>query len=271
VSLLALVSAKGSPGVTTTALALASTWPADRRVLLAELDPAGGDLAPRFGLHADPGVVQLGAAFRRGLNPDDVWSHTQTLAGGVSVLVGPPSADQAQAMRDIWPTLGSVLSRMGPDTDVIADCGRLAPGSPAIDVLHRAAVAILVSRPTIEGIAHLRTRVAVPLTRAPLAIVLVGEKPYSPGEVAGVVDARVLGAVAHDERAAGLLAGRPGNQASLRRSALVRSVRAISERMAAIAEGASRAGADAPTRNSLVYAGNGDGHSELSREQEAAQ
>ena len=69
-SLVALVSAKGSPGVTTTALALAGTWPENRRVLLAELDPAGGDLAPRFGLHADPGVVQLGSAFRRKRQPE---------------------------------------------------------------------------------------------------------------------------------------------------------------------------------------------------------
>jgi hypothetical protein len=271
VSLIALVSAKGSPGVTTTARALAATWPADRRVMLAELDPAGGDLAPRFGLGADPGVVQLGSAFRRGLEPDDVWSHTQTLPGGVAVLVGPPSADQARAMRDIWPTLGSVLARMGPDTDVIADCGRLSPGSPAVDVLHRAAVVVVVSRPTIEGIAHLRTRVAAPLTRTPLAILLVGEQPYSPAEVAGVVDARVLGAVADDERAAALLAGRAGNQASLRRSALVRSVRAVSERLAVIAFSASRpVGSEVPQK-AAVHEGSGQEHPDVRSLREAVQ
>ena len=34
-----------SCGVTTLALALAATWPKERRVLLVEADPAGGTLA----------------------------------------------------------------------------------------------------------------------------------------------------------------------------------------------------------------------------------
>ena len=53
--LISLVSLKGSPGVTTTALALAAAWPAPRR-LLAELDPAGGDLEIRLGLPAAAGA-----------------------------------------------------------------------------------------------------------------------------------------------------------------------------------------------------------------------
>ena len=40
--LIALCSAKGAPGVTTSGLALALSWP--RPVVLAELDPAGGDV-----------------------------------------------------------------------------------------------------------------------------------------------------------------------------------------------------------------------------------
>jgi hypothetical protein len=39
-SLIVLASASGSPGVTTTALGLALTWP--RPVLLVEADPTGG-------------------------------------------------------------------------------------------------------------------------------------------------------------------------------------------------------------------------------------
>ena len=40
--LIAVAADKGAPGVTTTAVALAAVWP--RPVLLAECDPAGGDL-----------------------------------------------------------------------------------------------------------------------------------------------------------------------------------------------------------------------------------
>src|SRR3982074_1468642 len=45
-ALIAIASDKGAPGVTTAALALAAVWP--RPVLLAECDPAGGDLVYRF-------------------------------------------------------------------------------------------------------------------------------------------------------------------------------------------------------------------------------
>ena len=42
--LIALASVKSSPGVTTTALALASVWRTAPRRLLVEADPSGGDL-----------------------------------------------------------------------------------------------------------------------------------------------------------------------------------------------------------------------------------
>jgi len=41
-ALIAIAADKGSPGVTTTSVALAAVWP--RPVLLAECDPSGGDL-----------------------------------------------------------------------------------------------------------------------------------------------------------------------------------------------------------------------------------
>ena len=50
-SLIALTSAKGSPGVTTAALAVALTWPLGSpgsRVLLLDADMAGGDIAAGY-------------------------------------------------------------------------------------------------------------------------------------------------------------------------------------------------------------------------------
>jgi MinD-like ATPase involved in chromosome partitioning or flagellar assembly len=70
-SVLALASAKGAPGVTTAAVALGAVWP--RRVLLVEGDPAGGDLAARFHLPPEPNLVSLGMVARRGqLTPEEV-------------------------------------------------------------------------------------------------------------------------------------------------------------------------------------------------------
>ena len=102
---IAFASAKGSPGVTTAVAALAATWPADRELVVAEVDPAGGDLVVRFDLATEPGLVSLAAAGRRELGPDTLVAHTQDLAGAGArrrvrprrVLVAPVSADQAAA------------------------------------------------------------------------------------------------------------------------------------------------------------------------------
>ena len=45
-SLIVIGAAKGGPGVTTAAVALAAVWP--RRAIVAECDPSGGDLALRI-------------------------------------------------------------------------------------------------------------------------------------------------------------------------------------------------------------------------------
>src|SRR5215217_7772269 len=75
--LIAIASMKGSPGATSTSLALAAMWP--RPVVLVEADPSGGDLAYRCkaaygGLpYTDRSVLTLAAAMRDGLaDPDAV-------------------------------------------------------------------------------------------------------------------------------------------------------------------------------------------------------
>jgi MinD-like ATPase involved in chromosome partitioning or flagellar assembly len=233
-SLIAWVSAKGAHGASTSALAVASVWPADRKVLFAELDPAGGDLVARFGLSPDPGVVQLGAGFRYALSADEVWSHTQTLAGGVPVLVGPATAQQGYALGPLWEHLGPVLAALS-DTDVIADCGRLEPHSPAREIARAAHLVLLVARPTLEGVAHLRALVAARVSDAPVGVVLVGEAPYSGDEVEAATGVKVVGTVARDERAAQLLNGEPGKAAALDRSALLRSARGIAATLCTVA------------------------------------
>jgi hypothetical protein len=231
-SFIGIVSDKGSPGVTVAAQAMAAVWRADRRILLAELDPAGGDLAPRFGLSPDPGVVQLASAYRRALNPEVIWQHTQELPGGVRVLLGPASSEQAFALSEVWGPLGTALASMGPETDVIADCGRWGPTSALLELLDKAVLVVVVARPTLEGVAHLQARLASPLTTAPLAVLLVGDHPYGAAEVEAAVGIKVLGTLAYDERAAGLLCGAPGSARALAHSSLIRSARPIAERIA---------------------------------------
>ena len=231
-SLIAVASAK-SCGVTTSAVALAATWPKDRGVLVAEVDPIGGDLAARFALDPNRGMMSLGAASRGGAEPEDVGRHTQTLPGGASVLVGPSTLEQCRALATLWSALPSQLKALD-GTDVIADCGRLTPYSQALEFVRQADVALLVSRPTVEGVMHLSSALArLNSARTETQVVLVGDHPYESSEVERAVGAEVVGVVADDPRAAGALGGRPAHPRALERSALMRSAREIAERLCA--------------------------------------
>src|SRR5713226_7651336 len=127
-ALIAVAADKGAPGVTTASVALAAVWP--RPVLLAECDPAGGDLVYRLpgadGGRLDPGrgLLSLAVAARRGLVPQQVWEHTQKLHGGLDVLAGVTNAEQGAGLDPLWGSVGSALAGL-PQADAIADCGRL--------------------------------------------------------------------------------------------------------------------------------------------------
>lgn len=249
--LIAVAADKGAPGVTTTALALTAVWP--RPVLLAECDPAGGDLAFRFpsadGQRLDPrrGMLSLAVSARHGLQPGQVWEHTQKLYGGIDVLLGVTNADQGASLSAFWGQLGRVLAGI-PQADVFADCGRLGADGPVTDLLAEASQVLLLTRAEVGEIIRLRDRAVALATaiekrgrRGFIAdvVVIADQKNFQPelAEVAhvlsqGLAPARVLGGIASDARAAGLLRGHWGGK--LDKSLLIRSVRDIAGQLAAI-------------------------------------
>ncbi len=230
-SVIALASAKGSPGVTTTALALAAVWP--RRVLVAECDPAGGDLACWFGLPAAPGLVTLGPTARRGLRPADVWAHSQIVSDALEVLPGFVRPDQAAAVMQLWQELPAAFAAL--DADVLADCGRLATASPVLPLLRAADVVVVLARPNTGGVAHLEPWLGT-LTRAGVnaKVALLGDRPYRAADIAAALGERgaateVIGVVADDRDAARRLAGASGSDRMLARSLLIRSARLLAD------------------------------------------
>jgi MinD-like ATPase involved in chromosome partitioning or flagellar assembly len=98
-SLFALASLKGAPGTTTLACLVAATWPLDRRVVVAECDPCGGDLAARFELSTAKGCLSLATAARRDWDSVEVDPHIQRLPGGLEVLVGGSGAQSCPHCR----------------------------------------------------------------------------------------------------------------------------------------------------------------------------
>jgi hypothetical protein len=263
-TLIAVAGGKGSPGVTTTALALAAAWPHD--ALVAECDPAGSDLAYRLRTSAgtpfqrEPSLLSLAAACRRsgtGRSVVQVEAHCQ-VASAVRVLRGPLSPEQAVGLEPYWPAIAAALS--ADPTTVLADIGRLHPGNPALPVAAAADVILLVGRATVEGLAQLRDRVeqaAVAATRPspPLLAVAVvahatrGEQALRHAKEVLAhtgVPVAVTGWLSLDVRAVeGLLAGILPRRSPLLRSsrtlatALLGSLEAAAAQATASAVGAS--------------------------------
>ncbi len=247
-ALIAIASDKGAPGVTTAALALAAVWP--RPVLLAECDPAGGDLAYRFpaaaGGQLDPrrGVLSLAVTARRGVQPNQVWEHVQKLHGGLDVLAGVTNAEQGAGLSLLWGQIGKALAGLS-QADVLADCGRLGADGPVYDLLAEATTVVLVSRPGVSDVIRLRDRAAAFAAAAESrgrrgfgasVLIVARQRNLGPalGEVQHVltqakVPATMIGGLAHDPKGATLFAGGMGGK--LERTALIKSARAVAQHL----------------------------------------
>ena len=247
-ALIAIASDKGAPGVTTAALALAAVWP--RPVLLAECDPAGGDLVYRFpaagGGHLDPrrGVLSLAVVARRGMQPQQVWEHVQKLHGGLDVLAGVTNAEQGAGLSLLWGPIGKALASM-PQADVIADCGRLGADGPLYDLLAEATTVVLVSKVHVADVIRLRDRATAFAAAAQSrgrrnfgvgVVVVADHKKFraSLGEVQHVLGqanapATVLGGIAHDTKGADLLNGEWGG--NLDRTMLIKTAREVARQL----------------------------------------
>ncbi len=239
-SLLVLASAKGSPGVSTAALALAAVWAPDRTVIVAEADPAGSALAPRFALAYDRGVSSLAPASRRRFLASEIPAHCQHLPIGmgrseVLALIGVRSAEQSRVLHRFWEAFAGSMVRED-EPDVIADCGRLWPESPAMGLIRQAHLTIVLTRTDVEGVVQAQLR-ATALQEAGveperLAVVVVGHEPYGEAAVAEALDVPVLGTLAHDPRMAGVLSGqKAGRRMRMSRSPLMRSARTLCDRL----------------------------------------
>src|ERR1700722_11022725 len=249
-ALIAVAADKGAPGVTTASVALAAVWP--RPVLLAECDPAGGDIAYGLpgadGTPLDPrrGLLSLAVAARRGLQPDQVWPHAQKLHGGLDVLAGVTSAEQGAGLEALWDTVGGLLARI-PQADVIADCGRLGRDGPFYDLLAQAEAVVLVTRASLAEVIRLRDRataLASALQRrgrpgARIAVVMVADHRTFKTPIAEVGQAigdtrspaRVIAGLAFEPKSASQLRGQWA--AKLDKSLLIRTAREIAGYLAA--------------------------------------
>ena len=225
-------SARSSPGVTTAMLACASVWP--DKLLLVEAAEDGGALAARFALPVEPGLTTLAAASRHAANGDgtstELDGHVQPLPGSgrIGVLVGPASLEPAQALlRTAGGRLADLLEAVAED--VLIDVGRLPPSPLAGPLFERADRLLLVVRPRVEELTALAHRLPhLTGLGPPPELLLVGDRPYGPDEIADTLQIPVSGVLAHDPDTADALAA-VGPSRRLARSPLLRSATGIVE------------------------------------------
>lgn len=205
-ALITLVSAAGSPGVTTTALGLALTWP--RPVLLVEADPTGGlgILAGYFrGLRDHPGLVDLVMADRSGLLADTLPRILLRVDGtDVSILVGSKSHDQAPGLSRLWePLMGLLLELSASGQDVVVDAGRLGLASWPRPLVAHSDLTLLVSRSNLVSLVAARSWASTladdVLPAHEVRLLLVGEgRRYSAGEASRTLGVPMLASVDWD-------------------------------------------------------------------------
>ncbi len=217
----ALCSVRGAPGVTTTALLLASRLGGS---VLVEADLSGGVIAARYGLGREPGLTTLAAS--RLPEPAAWLDHAQD-AGGVPVLVGP---DSPEASESLWRTTGDRLAAAIDQLDgrVVIDAGRLQRATP---IALGAELLLVLARPLAEqlvGVSHALSSLQR-ASRGHVAVVLIGRGPYRAADVQTALGCHVLAHLPDDPTSAERLIDGRGSQARIARSPLGRAVAVIGD------------------------------------------
>ena len=237
-ALIVLTSASGSPGVTTSALGLALSWP--RPSLLVEADPTGGSgiLAGYF--HGDVahigGLIDLALAHREGTLAEAIGRATMPIPdSAVQLLPGIRGHWQAASLIPLWEPLSGALRALERNgQDVIVDAGRLGLAGWPEPLIYGADLTLLVTRSTLPALSGARSwaetlRGEFERTGAAtsLGVLLVGDgEPYGAREVSKVLQIPVTASLALDQDGAAVFSRGANPPRRFESSQLLRGLRA---------------------------------------------
>jgi len=234
-AIISLLSAKGSPGVTTSVVALTMAWASahgGRSAVAVDADPIGGDTAAGIlggTVPSRAGILALATA--RGVAPlealDSASVHLRA-DGSARLVPGVPDAARAAALSLAWDVVaGERIALHRDGCDVIVDAGRVGIAERSWPWLADSDLALLVVRPTLPSVvaAH-RFAAAWPLPEVPLHLLVVeAASPYSPAEVTKAAGVPLQGVIPWDpERARVHYDGSPPSR-GFERSEYARGVR----------------------------------------------
>lgn len=252
-AILSLTSAKGAPGVTTTALALTLLWP--HPVLLLEADPSGGSIMAgyfRGERPQDRGLIDLPAAHRTHRLEEGIWEAALQLApssdtGAVRwVVPGLTKPTQSGTMAPLWGSIATSLRAISSSgIDVIVDTGRITTNT--VPLIRSADHTLLVSRTDLPAMAAARGCAVMlnetPDSAAATSLILVGHKqPHTRQEMSQRVGLPVAATMKWDPRAAAVFSHgdkppppgrfrRRSTAAQWARSPFVKTARAAAEEL----------------------------------------
>ena len=226
-ALVALVSASGAPGVTTTALAMTLLWP--RQALLVEADPAGGSRVIAGYLEGkvmhNQGLTHLGIGARSQPVADLMWAQTLLLdkpvdgsprkrpsavldAGkGRGVLTAVRDSAQAPNLTPLWPELAPALTGLEQvGFDVVVDAGRAGAMYAPLPLLRAADMVLLVTGSLLSDVNAALARVSAlreDLGRNPLidtlGLLLIGQpREFSAQDIGETLGVPVVATIASD-------------------------------------------------------------------------
>ncbi len=238
-----MVSPGGSPGVTTTALGLAMTWPEE--VLLAECDPMGrrvlpGFMADRLRESAGPGLLGLAMAAESGpKNRLPLEDYLIPIPGTDSkVLHGVRDPRHGVRLEPLWGRLAEALASQ--PGHVIADLGRIGGRDTPDELLRAAQTVVMVLKPTLTqvDVAGPRLDALKDLVgdHVTIGLCLLVDGPYNAAEVERVLEAPVLAELPCSPTDAQVLSDGARPRRSFRTSLLLRSFKCLGRRLRATSE-----------------------------------
>lgn len=246
--MITIVSGKGSPGGTTTLAALAAAWPVP--VLLADCDPAGGDVAPGWLGHwvvngfvrTDVGVLSHAIATRHATagDPASLIEHVQAVppAWHVGLLSGLSSPGQHTAIgADGWTRLTVALAAFktvaGHPADALVDLGRFSSATPW-PVLLAADLVLVAVRPTQRHVLAARpvlAELAERILPQRLGLAVCATTPAGTREVRVALGREVAVEVPMAARTAAVFSDGIDGGTPPHRSPLLRSTRRVARRL----------------------------------------
>lgn len=225
----AVVSVGGAPGVTTALCAAAAAQP----LLVVEASPSGGTIAARWRLNVRNTVTTTAKLAMDVAGRVDLWdvAHRPWLASSRVIPAHPSPVVMRQAQVGQW-----LASRVSAVTrPLLIDAGRIDGTADQLALLECVDVVWLVLDPIIEQVAA--AKAAAPwLNRAGRVEVVVREPAGdrardSASAVARALDWPAVATVPDDPASARALCGLSPSRRGLSRSPLLRTGRALAERI----------------------------------------